>query len=145
MIKMIKMEINNQQEKIDIDKNLYKDFENIITKATEMEGYDGGEISVALVDNAKIRELNKKFRKKDEVTDVLSFPMDEEILGDIIISAERALSQSKDYGHSFKREICYLVTHGILHLLGYDHKNEGEKKEMRKKEERILKELEIKR
>jgi|AntRauTorckE6833_2_1112554.scaffolds.fasta_scaffold00017_44 probable rRNA maturation factor len=142
---MIKMEINNQQEKIDIDKNLYKDFENIITKATEMEGYDGGEISVALVDNAKIRELNKKFRKKDEVTDVLSFPMDEEILGDIIISAERALSQSKDYGHSFKREICYLVTHGILHLLGYDHKNEGEKKEMRKKEERILKELEIKR
>jgi probable rRNA maturation factor len=139
------MEINNQQEKIDIDKNLYKDFENIITKATEMEGYDGGEISVALVDNAKIRELNKKFRKKDEVTDVLSFPMDEEILGDIIISAERALSQSKDYGHSFKREICYLVTHGILHLLGYDHKNEGEKKEMRKKEERILKELEIKR
>ncbi|MDZ7672098.1 MAG: rRNA maturation RNase YbeY [Halanaerobiales bacterium] len=142
---MIKMEINNQQEKIDIDKNLYKDFKNIITKATEMEGYDGGEISVALVDNAKIRELNKKFRKKDEVTDVLSFPMDEEILGDIIISAERALSQSKDYGHSFKREICYLVTHGILHLLGYDHKNEGEKKEMRKKEERILKELEIKR
>ena len=142
---MIKMEINNQQEKIYIDKNLYKDFENIITKATEMEGYDGGEISVALVDNAKIRELNKKFRKKDEVTDVLSFPMDEEILGDIIISAERALSQSKDYGHSFKREICYLVTHGILHLLGYDHKNEGEKKEMRKKEERILKELEIKR
>lgn len=142
---MIKMEINNQQEKIDIDKNLYKDFENIITKATEIEGYDGGEISVALVDNAKIKELNKKFRKKDEVTDVLSFPMDEEILGDIIISAEKALEQSKDYGHSFKREICYLVTHGILHLLGYDHKAEGEKKEMRKKEERILKELEIKR
>ncbi|MGM0445468.1 MAG: rRNA maturation RNase YbeY [Bacillota bacterium] len=142
---MIKMEINNQQEKIDIDKSLYKDFENIITKATEMEGYDGGEISIALVDNVKIKELNKKFRKKDEVTDVLSFPMDEEILGDIIISAERALSQSKDYGHSFKREICYLVTHGILHLLGYDHKTEGEKKEMRKKEERILKELEIKR
>lgn len=142
---MIKMEINNQQEKIDIDKSLYQDFENIITKATEMEGYDGGEISIALVDNAKIKELNKKFRKKNEVTDVLSFPMDEEILGDIIISAERALSQSKDYGHSFKREICYLVTHGILHLLGYNHKNEGEKKEMRKKEERILKELEIKR
>jgi probable rRNA maturation factor len=139
------MEINNQQDKIDIDKSLYKDFENIITKATEMEGYDGGEISIALVDNKKIKELNKKFRKKNEVTDVLSFPMDEEILGDIIISAERASSQSKDYGHSFKREICYLVTHGILHLLGYDHKTEGEKKEMRKKEERILKELEIKR
>ncbi len=142
---MIKMEINNQQDKIDIDKSLYKDFENIITKATEMEGYDGGEISIALVDNKKIKELNKKFRKKNEVTDVLSFPMDDEILGDIIISAERASSQSKDYGHSFKREICYLVTHGILHLLGYDHKTEGEKKEMRKKEERILKELEIKR
>jgi len=142
---MIKMEINNQQDKIEIDKNLYQDFKNIITKATEMEGYDGGEISIALVDNTKIKELNKKFRKKNEVTDVLSFPMDDEILGDIIISAERASSQSKDYGHSFKREICYLVTHGILHLLGYDHKTEGEKKEMRKKEERILKELEIKR
>ncbi len=142
---MIKTEINNQQNKVEIDENLYQNFKDIITKATEMEGYDGGEISIAFVDNEKIKELNNKFRNKDEATDVLSFPMDEEILGDIIISAERALSQSKDYGHSFKREICYLVTHGILHLLGYDHKIEGEKEEMRKKEERILKELEIKR
>jgi len=145
MITMIKTEINNQQNKVEIDENLYQNFKDIITKATEMEGYDGGEISIAFVDNEKIKELNNKFRNKDEATDVLSFPMDEEILGDIIISAERALSQSKDYGHSFKREICYLVTHGILHLLGYDHKIEGEKEEMRKKEERILKELEIKR
>jgi len=142
---MIKTEINNQQNKVEIDEDLYQDFKNIITKATEMEGYGGGEISIAFVNNEKIKELNKRFRNKDEVTDVLSFPMDDEILGDIIISAERALSQSKDYGHSFKREICYLVTHGILHLLGYDHKIEGEKEEMRKKEERILKELEIKR
>jgi probable rRNA maturation factor len=142
---MIKMEINNLQEKVEIDEKLYKDFKNIITKATEMEGYDGGEISIAFVNNEKIKELNNKFRNINEETDVLSFPMDEEILGDIIISAEKALSQSKDYGHSFKREICYLVTHGILHLLGYDHKTDGEKKEMRKKEERILKELEIKR
>jgi probable rRNA maturation factor len=145
MIKMIKMEINNLQEKVEIDEKLYEDFKNIITKATEMEGYDGGEISIAFVNNEKIKELNNKFRNINEDTDVLSFPMDEEILGDIIISAEKALSQSKDYGHSFKREICYLVTHGILHLLGYDHKTDGEKKEMRKKEERILKELEIKR
>jgi len=142
---MIKMEINNLQEKVEIDENLYEDFKNIITKATEMEGYDGGEISIAFVNNEKIKELNNKFRNINEETDVLSFPMDEEILGDIIISAEKALTQSKDYGHSFKREICYLVTHGILHLLGYDHKTDGEKTEMRKKEERILKELEIKR
>ncbi|MFO7815777.1 MAG: rRNA maturation RNase YbeY [Halanaerobiales bacterium] len=141
---MIRTEINDQQNKVEISENLYQDFKNIITEATKMEGYDGGEISIAFVDNKKIKELNDKFRNKDEVTDVLSFPMDDEILGDIIISAERALSQSKDYGHSFKREICYLVTHGILHLLGYDHKIEGEKKEMHKKEERILKELEIK-
>ena len=142
---MIKMGINDQQNKVNIDESLYKDFNNIITKATEMEGYDGGEISIAFVNDEKIKELNNKFRNINEVTDVLSFPMDDEILGDIIISAERALAQSKDYGHSFKREICYLVTHGILHLLGYDHKTDGEKKEMRKKEERILKELEIKR
>ncbi|MCF8008506.1 MAG: rRNA maturation RNase YbeY [Halanaerobiales bacterium] len=142
---MIKMEINNQQDKVNIDSDLYNDFENIISKATAMEGYDGVEISIALVDNNKIKELNKKFRNKDEVTDVLSFPMDKEILGDIIISLERALSQSKDYGHSFKREVCFLVTHGILHLLGYNHKTEGEKQEMRKKEERILKDLEINR
>jgi len=142
---MIKMEINNLQEKVEIDEDLYEDFKNIITKATEMEGYDGGEISIAFVNNEKIKELNNKFRNINEETDVLSFPMDEEILGDIIISAEKALTQSKDYGHSFKREICYLVTHGILHLLGYDHKTDGEKTEMRKKEERILKELEIKR
>ena len=142
---MIKMEINNLQKEVEIDEKLYEDFKNIITKATEMEGYDGGEISIAFVNNEKIKELNNKFRNINEETDVLSFPMDEEILGDIIISAEKALSQSKDYGHSFKREICYLVTHGILHLLGYDHKTDGEKKEMRKKEERILKELEIKR
>lgn len=142
---MIKTEINNQQDKVNIDSSLYDDFRNIISKATSMEGYDGGEISIALVDNDKIRELNKKFRNKDEVTDVLSFPMDKEILGDIIISVERALSQSKDYGHSFKREVCYLVTHGILHLLGYNHKTEGEKQEMRNKEERILKDLEINR
>lgn len=142
---MIKTEINDQQNKIEIDEDLYQEFKNIITKATKMEGYDGGEISIAFVDNEKIKELNKKFRNKNEATDVLSFPMDDEILGDIIISVERALSQSEDYGHSFRREICYLVTHGILHLLGYDHKIEGEKEEMRKKEKRILKELEIKR
>ncbi|MBS3810687.1 MAG: rRNA maturation RNase YbeY [Halanaerobiales bacterium] len=142
---MIKVKINDQQSEIDIDQDILQDCKNIVRKATKMEGYDGGEISIAFVDNSKIRELNNKFRKVDKVTDVLAFPMGEEILGDIIISKERALIQSEDYGHSLKREICYLVTHGILHLLGYKHKTAGEKKEMRKREERILKELEIKR
>ncbi len=142
---MIKVKINDQQSGIDINQDILQNCKDIVRKATKMEGYDGGEISIAFVDNNKIRELNNKFRKVDEVTDVLAFPMGEEILGDIIISKERALTQSEDYGHSLKREICYLVTHGILHLLGYKHKTVGEKNEMRKREERILKELEIKR
>ena len=135
---MIKMEINDLQDKVEIEEDLYEDFKKIITKATEMEGYDGGEISIAFVNNEKIKELNNKFRNINEVTDVLSFPMDEEILGDIIISAERALSQSKDYGHSFKREICFLFVHGLLHLLGYDHLSKEEEKEMFSLQEKIL-------
>lgn len=142
---MIRTEINDQQNKVEISENLYQDFKNIITEATKMEGYDGGEISIAFVDNKKIKELNDKFRNKDEVTDVLSFPMDDEILGDIIISAERAAEQAEDYRHSLKRELAYLTVHGMLHLFGYDHHSEKEKNEMRQKEERVLTQLGISR
>ena len=97
------------------------------------------------VSSKKIKELNKQYRDKNEATDVLSFPIDEEILGDIIISAERAAAQAQEYGHSLKRELAYLTVHGILHLFGYDHHNKEGKSEMRQKEERVLTQLNISR
>ena len=128
------------------------------------------EISLLFVDNDEIREINNETRNIDKETDVLSFPMldypkdkvfkdvyknyefdetymdgEELVLGDIVLSLEKALEQSKEYNHSFKREASYLVVHSVLHLLGYDHMEEDEKKVMRKREEEILGELDIKR
>jgi probable rRNA maturation factor len=135
---VIKIEINNKVEDYNIDEWLKLLFENLAKKAGQMNGYKEGEVSVALVDNQQIKKINKQFRKIDQPTDVLSFPMDEEIWGDVIISIDRAREQAKDYGHSFQREIGYLFTHGVLHLLGYDHKDSVDKKEMRNLEEKIL-------
>lgn len=142
---MINLEINNQQGKIKINQDLENLLKKIAEKAAKYEKRDDGNISLALVNNEKIRELNKKFRNKDEATDVLSFPMDEEIWGDIIISTEKIIEQAKEYGHSRQRELAYLYTHGILHLLGYDHKTSSEKEKMREKEEKILEEVGLER
>jgi probable rRNA maturation factor len=117
----------------------------VIVTAAELEGYSGGEVSIAFVDNQQIKELNKKYRDKNEATDVLSFPIDDEMLGDIIISAKRAAEQAEEYDHSLKRELAYLTVHGMLHLFGYDHHSKEEKDEMRQKEERVLTQLGISR
>ncbi len=117
------------------------------------------EIYVTLTNNDKIHEVNLETRNVDRPTDVLSFPMFEreeipslkkkskesDILGDIIISVEKVEEQAKEYGHSFDRELCYLTTHGMLHLLGYDHMIEDEKKIMREREEEILAKLNMER
>ncbi len=103
-------------------------------------------LSLLLTDNEKIQVINRDYRGKDSPTDVISFAYLEtdgdigpyNTLGDIIISLERVKEQAKDYNHSFKREFFYVLTHGILHLLGYDHIDEDDKLEMRKKEEEIL-------
>ncbi|MGB9813263.1 MAG: rRNA maturation RNase YbeY [Thermovenabulum sp.] len=152
--------INNLQDKIEIDKDTEEMIKKVVEKALEMHGEDKVEVSIVLVDNEYIRELNKHYRGKDEPTDVLSFAMregecdfddeieeieEEELLGDIIISCEKAKSQAEEYGHSFNREIGYLAVHGILHLLGYDHETEAERKEMRQKEEEVLLALGLKR
>lgn len=127
-----------------------------------------GEVSVLLVDNEAIREINRENRNIDQPTDVLSFPMieyeegktyadlygdhefgveyfdgDALVLGDIVISMEMADLQAEEYGHSLKREVCYLTVHSVLHLLGYDHMNDEDKKRMRDSEEKILSELKI--
>lgn len=107
------------------------------------------EISLTLCSDEEIHQLNKQWRSVDAPTDVLSFPLleadeveadpDEEILlGDIVISLDRAAAQAQDFGHSLERELLYLFAHGVLHLLGYDHLEETEQVEMRSVEESLL-------
>lgn len=100
-------------------------------------------VSVLVCDNAAIRELNAAWRKIDKETDVLSFPMEDDgvMLGDIVLSLEKAYSQAEEYGHSPAREIGFLTVHSMLHLYGYDHMEEEERKEMRAMEEKILSEI----
>ena len=113
-------------------------------------GPEEAEVSLMLVDDQRIHALNREYRGVDRPTDVLSFALQEDMedepdaafeddmLGDIVISAERAKEQAKEYGHSFEREIVYLAVHGTLHLLGYDHEEEMDKQEMRSKEEEVM-------
>ncbi len=117
------------------------------------------DVYITLTNNEEIHKINKEYRDVDRPTDVLSFPMYErdeiaglkndtndeieKILGDIIVSIEKVREQAEEYGHSFERELAYLVTHGMLHLLGYDHMIEEEKAVMRKREEEILETLNI--
>lgn len=116
------------------------------------DGSEEAEVSLMLVDDRRIHTLNREYRGVDRPTDVLSFAMQEEteeeadfgfefedeMLGDIVISVERARMQAEEYGHPFEREIAYLAVHGTLHLLGYDHETESDKQEMRSKEEEVM-------
>ena len=124
--------------------------ENYIKKVLEIEEIESDRplyLSLLLTDNEKIQVINRDFRSKDAPTDVISFAYHEtedfnigpyDTLGDIIISLERVEEQAKEYNHSFKREFYYVLTHGILHILGYDHIAEEDKKIMREREEIIL-------
>ena len=110
------------------------------------------EVNLTICDNEYIREINREYRDIDRETDVLSFPMMDfdtpettVMLGDIIISYEKAVSQAEEYGHSLKRELCFLCCHSALHLLGYDHETEDERNEMEQKQKEILERLNIKR
>ena len=116
-------------------------------------------ITITLTNNESIQKINKEYRNIDRATDVLSFPMFErkeieekieknnfpceDVLGELIISIEKVEEQAKEYGHSFERELAYMTVHGFYHLMGYDHMEEDEKKEMREKEDVILKRLNI--
>ena len=121
--------------------------------AVKEEGLDPDvvSISVTFVGPEEIQELNRDYRGKDAVTDVLSFPQfddvedaaedleDQELcLGDVVICTERALEQAADFGHSPERELVYLLVHSVFHLLGYDHEDPEEKKEMRAMEEKVM-------
>ena len=144
---------------LDIDER--KEYENIIKKVLEQcfkeEGLNDKKLYVNVVlTNAKnIREINKTHRNIDKETDVLSFPMyqkeeldsikpeNQDILGDMVISIEKVEEQAIEYGHSFERELAYMVVHSFYHLIGYDHIEDQDKKIMRIKEENILKKLNI--
>ncbi len=137
--------INNLQEEIEMTTKIEELIKKVINETAKLEGIDAKEVSVALVTNEYIKELNAKYRDKDEPTDVLSFPLDEELLGDIIISLERAQKQANEYNHSLNREVGFLTVHGMLHLLGHDHYQEEERKVMKRKEEEVLKKLNLNR
>lgn len=113
---------------------------------------DNAEISVTFVSSEEIHELNKVYRGKDSVTDVLSFPQYESMediekvrgilcLGDVVICPEQALLQADEFGHSGERELVYLFVHSVFHLLGYDHLEEDDKNEMRTQEEKIMSQI----
>ncbi len=142
--------IDNRQDQVEIDEDLYGVLEQVVRECLILEEKSlDYEISISFVDNEEIRKLNKQYRNVDSNTDVLSFPLEENVpvpmplLGDIIISAEKALEQSKAYGHSFLREVAYLTAHSMFHLLGYDHMEEGERALMRSKEKDLMKRLRI--
>lgn len=132
--------INNLIADQRLDSDLLNDLNQLADNLLKAKGIKEAEVSITFVDNLKIKELNKTYREKDEVTDVLSFPIDEELLGEVIISLPRAVEQAEDYGHSLEREVAFLMVHGLLHILGYDHKNNADKAKMRQAEEEFLEE-----
>lgn len=133
-----------------VDENILSTMEKAAKYCLELEHIDESrtEISVTFVDGEEIKTLNGEYRQKDQVTDVLSFPQFDDLnqipgvgeicLGDVVICKDKALEQAEELGHSFQREIVYLFTHSILHLLGYDHMTEDEKMEMRAREEEVM-------
>ncbi len=155
----VKVVITNDQKTVKIPKGLRMLIRRCCTAVLSMENFkEAAEVSVKLVDNEQIRELNKLHRNIDKETDVLSFPLGvdgvydinldtgEAQLGDIVISIEKAIEQAERYGHSLNREVGYLTVHSMLHLLGYEHEKGGlELLHMREKEEKTLTELGLKR
>ena len=141
--------ITNEQDKIEIPAEWEEKINQVAAICLREEQLpEDVEVDLLFVDNEAIREMNLEYRDKDSATDVLSFPMyepDEEIddeeevlLGDIVISLERAQEQCEEYGHSLEREVMYLLVHGLLHLAGYDLMVEEDKKVMRAQEEKLL-------
>lgn len=140
---------NDRQDIIEITDDHKKSIKKAISKCLSVENKSNNyEVSISFVTNEEIKTLNNTYRNINKETDVLSFIMDEEtdgiiILGDIVISTEKASEQAKDFGHSIERELIYLVIHSMFHLLGYDHMTDDQKDEMRKKEKEVVKELKI--
>ncbi len=148
----IKVNIENKQKTIKVPTGVRMLIRRCCHAVLELEGFEGSaEVDVSLVDNEQIHAINLEQRQIDAPTDVLSFPLGENgaydqnpatgayMLGDIVISLERAQAQAEEYGHTFQREVGYLTVHSMLHLLGYDHVEGGlEAVRMREKEEAVM-------
>ncbi|MGI5877418.1 MAG: rRNA maturation RNase YbeY [Christensenellales bacterium] len=150
--------IDNEQERVEVHPGTEAMLENAVRTALARTGAGDLQVSVLLVDDEAIRDMNREYRGMDRSTDVLSFPMlsyldgeyddqlvfdtdpetGEVLLGDVVISIETAVRQADEYGHSIERELAYLAVHGVLHLRGYDHENESDRRGMRAAEEEIL-------
>jgi len=138
--------VSNLQEEVPVDEALVSTIEKAAIGVLSAQKVPPGvEVSVALVDTARIRELNRLYREVDAPTDVLSFPMDdphagepETVLGDVVIALPVAVRQAADYGHALGREVAYLTVHGVLHLLGFDHVEAQDREIMRRHEEAVL-------
>ena len=154
MTDKIRVIISNSQNEVKIPTGLRMLVRRCCNAVLRMENFQGAaEVSVTFANNEQIHELNKMHRNVDAPTDVLSFPMGEDgkydidpatnakILGDIVISMEKAVEQADRFGHTLQREVGYLTAHSMLHLLGYDHEEPLEKVHMREKEELVMTQL----
>ncbi|HHT45857.1 MAG TPA: rRNA maturation RNase YbeY [Firmicutes bacterium] len=144
--------VNNMQEAVEVPRALLSLLKEIGEFILRLEGRSlDCEVSVILVDNSYIQDLNLTYRGLDAPTDVLSFNLQDDvtdfeadsILGDVVVSLEKAAEQAAAYRHSLKREVAFLTLHGILHLLGYDHETPEEEREMNEKAELVLKKYKI--
>lgn len=148
----VKVIIENRQKTVKVPSGIRLLMRRCCNAVLTLENFeDPAEVNIIMVDNEQIREINRQHRNIDSVTDVLSFPLGEngqydtnpetgnKMLGEIILSIERAGEQAHTYGHSLQREVGYLVVHSMLHLLGYDHVGGGlEAVQMREKEETVM-------
>ena len=147
--------ISNFPEELEFPTDIEENVRAAAEKVGELYGVENGEVSVTLTNNEYIHTLNREYRGIDRPTDVLSFALNESeepdvedgpdvnVLGDLVISVERAKEQAADYGHSVKREIAFLTVHGMLHLLGYDHMEEEDRIEMEAEQRFVMEKLGI--
>jgi probable rRNA maturation factor len=151
---MMEIHLNNNQTKVELPADLEAIVQEAVQKLMQQEQKTHpGELSITLVDDEDIREMNRIYRQQDRVTDVLSFPAEHilaaldpdapRIWGDVVVSLERAAEQAAEYGHSLRRELTFLVLHGVLHLLGYDHGDSQAAEIMEAKGEQVLADMGI--
>ncbi|WP_042162763.1 rRNA maturation RNase YbeY [Paenibacillus gorillae] len=156
----LQLDWSNEQTQFEIPEQWIERLQELLKLAGEAEGMEEGEVTLTFTDNEQIHQLNRDYRGIDRPTDVLSFAMQDDgtdeldiifevesedepdpisgMLGDIVISVEKAKEQSEDYGHSLEREIGFLFVHGFLHLIGYDHQDDESEAEMTAKQEAVL-------
>lgn len=148
----MEIEIFNETEE-NLEQELCE-LKELLVNVAKDEGLENILFNVIIIDNSRIREINREYRNIDRETDVISFALEDDktfnleeirVLGDIYISIDKTRSQAEEYGHSFKRELSFLAIHGFLHLLGYDHMEKDEEEIMFKKQEEVLSRYEINR